>query len=95
MDFGIETILPIHFLIWFLSLVGLALMFVLWATEKQKRGYIYAPWLWLFNAFMFSTAWYTGMLSPQALVLWSGIVRLHGMILMFILVWLQVKGIKC
>lgn len=82
------TISPIHTLIWATSFLGIFIsLFFIW-KYNDKRGYIVGPLTYFLNVFFYNLVlhatyiWGMNILTFNQLEIWSGVVRLHSLLLL-------------
>ena len=84
----------IHTVVFATVLLSIVMLIVMWFKYKPKRGYLYLPFTYIINAILFNIFLFCGLLTIEAAELWSGLVRMHGIILLMTLLWLQVKRVN-
>jgi hypothetical protein len=97
----IETIInPIHTLIWIISFFGILVSFFFMWKYNDKKGYIILPLTYFLDVFFYNLVLHTtcvlglNILTFQQLEIWSGVVRLHSLLLLIAIIIFQPVRVK-
>jgi hypothetical protein len=90
-----STINPIHTLIWIISFFGIIVSFFFIWKYDNKRGYIILPLTYFLDVFFYNLVLHAtyvlglNILTFQQLEIWSGVVRLHSLLLLIAIIIFQ------